>query len=267
LHYLPPDPSGWDEDLTAILQDTIGGEMAVDQCGRNHAIGELHVHVQGTAPVILEVGCLLGDMLRALRREFPDATVLGSDYSAGTLEALGIALPGVPLLRFDLRQCPLPDACVDAVVMLNVLEHIDRDLDALRQIARILKPGGVAILEVPSGPGLFDVYDRKMMHFRRYRMRDLLVLAEGAGLSVARQSHLGFFVYPAFWAVKKRHRWFPPADAESGERIVRGQLGRARASLLLRASLAFEMWLGRWVRYPVGIRCIVTLQKPKSSQG
>jgi hypothetical protein len=52
-----------------------------------------------------------------------------------------------------------------------------------------------------------------------------------------------------------------------GERIVRGQLGRARASVLLRAALAIEMWLGRWVRYPVGIRCIVTLQKPKSSQG
>jgi SAM-dependent methyltransferase len=63
------------------------------------------------------------------------------------------------LLHFDLRHCPLPDGSFDGVILLNVLEHIKEDAAALRQIARILKPGGIAAIEVPAGRGLYDIYD------------------------------------------------------------------------------------------------------------
>ena len=64
---------------------------------------------------------------------------------AGPLEPLyrlAKALPGVPLMRFDLLQCPLPAASIDVLIMLNVLEHIEDDGGALRKAFALLKPGG-----------------------------------------------------------------------------------------------------------------------------
>lgn len=70
--------------------------------------------------------------------------------------------------------CPLPDNSVDIVIALNVLEHIEDDITAIKQIYRILKPGGYAIIEVPRNPNLYDLHDERLKHFRRYQMNDLI---------------------------------------------------------------------------------------------
>jgi len=113
----------------------------------------------------------------------PHAQLIGSDYVRGPLEEVARRLPDVPLLQFDLVKCPLPDASVDVVVLLNVLEHIEDDVGAVRQLARILKPGGAVVIEVPAGPHLYDVYDKVLMHYRRYRLSGLKRLLRAAGLS------------------------------------------------------------------------------------
>jgi SAM-dependent methyltransferase len=258
LRYLPEQPSGWSDALTTIHEQDAGDDHFIDRASRSHALGQLARHVTGKAPVLLEVGCSSGFMLRALRSAFPHAQVLGADFVAGPLEALGAALPGVPLLQFDLRACPLPAACLDAIVLLNVLEHIDRDVDALRETARVLKPGGVAVIEVPAGPGLYDGYDRQLLHQRRYTLAQLTERVKTAGLSIRSRSHLGVFIYPAFWAVKKKNRLFPPRSSEEQESTVRGQIRKTRNQALLAALMSAELALGRWVSYPIGIRCLMT---------
>ena len=60
----------------------------------------------------------------------------------------------------------------------------------------------------PRLPGIvvYDVYDRLLMHFRRYRLGDLRRLVERAGLRVVFASHLGTLLYPGFRFVKRRNR-------------------------------------------------------------
>ena len=171
-------------------------------------------------------------------------------------------MPGLPILQFDLRRCPLPDACVDAVTALNVLEHIDDDAGALREIARILRPGGVAHVEVPAGPDLFDVYDEQLMHHRRYHLGDLLAKARGAGFEVLRGTHLGFFLYPPFAWVKRRNRRLLSLPAAEKRALVAGQIRRTSGSRGLDFALRVEEAWGRLVRYPTGIRCLAGLRKP-----
>ena len=124
-------------------------------------------------PVIMDIGCSSGAMLKLLLREFQDSSILGADYVRGPLDVLAGKFSGVPLLQFDLTACPLPDDSLDGIVLLNVLEHIEEDEAALAQIARILKPGGIVVIEVPAGPNLYDIYDRQLLHHRRYRMSAL----------------------------------------------------------------------------------------------
>ncbi len=73
------------------------------------------------------------------RERIPSIRWIGSDYVRGPLEKLARELPGVPLLHFDLRECPLRDNSVDAVLMLNVLEHIDDEARAMHYVQRIFR--------------------------------------------------------------------------------------------------------------------------------
>ena len=66
--------------------------------------------------------------------------------------------------------------------MLNVLEHIEDDNEALMQAKRILKPGGILVLEIPAGPHLYDIYDKFLRHFRRYNLSGLTNQLQGIGL-------------------------------------------------------------------------------------
>jgi SAM-dependent methyltransferase len=70
----------------------------------------------------------------------------------------------------------------DAVVMINVLEHIDDDTRALRRVAELLKPAGNACILVPAHQTLYAPIDARFGHFRRYSKRGLEELLEAAGL-------------------------------------------------------------------------------------
>jgi SAM-dependent methyltransferase len=72
----------------------------------------------------------------------------------------------------------------DAAYTFNVLEHIERDDEALRQLVQSLRPGGRVVVYVPAMQFLFSAMDRRVGHVRRYGRSELVALARGAGLSV-----------------------------------------------------------------------------------
>jgi SAM-dependent methyltransferase len=240
-------------------EDVAGTAHPIDVASRRHAVGQLRRHLSRPDGVVLEVGCSSGYLLQAMRGALPDAFLIGVDYVRGPLEALASSMPTVPILQFDLQRCPLPDACVDAVVLLNVLEHIEDDASAVGHLFRILKPGGLAVIEIPAGPGLFDVYDKQLMHFRRYRRNGAVSLFEKTGFHKVKASHLGFFVYPAFWAVKKKNRLF--AKEQDAAAVVAKDI-KSSANWLLSALMNLELTLGEMMSFPFGIRCLLTCRNP-----
>lgn len=250
---------GWSDDLTELHEEAAGDSHAVDTASRNDALAQLEARFDKRPFTVLEVGCSSGFMLKALRRRFPQATLIGSDVVRGPLAALAREEPSIPLLRFDLLKCPLPSESCDAVVTLNVLEHIADDAAALGQIHRILKPGGVVVIEVPAGPRLFDAYDQALLHFRRYRLSELTEKLENAGFSVERRSHLGFFLYPAFAAVKLRNQ-LTHQQPDLVE-LVKTQASRTSKSRLISLAMQLEAALGKVVSYPIGIRCLAVARK------
>lgn len=59
-------------------------------------------------------------------------------------------LPDLLLTNANIYQLPYPDNTFDAVILSEILEHIDRDVDGLREVKRVLKPGGVIAITVPN---------------------------------------------------------------------------------------------------------------------
>lgn len=72
----------------------------------------------------------------------------------------------------------------DSVILINVLEHIEDDDGALREIGRLLRPGGRLVLWVPAFSLLYSDFDRRIGHYRRYRRPGLRTQLRDAGYQV-----------------------------------------------------------------------------------
>jgi SAM-dependent methyltransferase len=94
---------------------------------------------------------------------------------------------------------------------LNVLEHIEADGRALRNMRELLSDGGKLVLLVPAGPYLFGTLDKAIGHYRRYDERGLRSLVANAGFRVDQVRPFNFFGIPGwFLASRVLKRRMPP---------------------------------------------------------
>lgn len=78
----------------------------------------------------------------------------------------------------------LASETADYVYTLNVLEHIEDDVSALRGLGRVLRPGGRLLVYVPAFEFLFTSMDQRVGHQRRYRLADLVKKVTTTGFEV-----------------------------------------------------------------------------------
>jgi SAM-dependent methyltransferase len=148
--------------------------------------------VKDRRPRILDVGCGTGANLLVLSK-YGDAE--GVDISE---DALGFCRErGLQKVKQGAaEQLPYHDASFDLVTGLDVVEHLDDDLAGLREMRRVLRPGGRVLLFVPTFMFLWGLQDDVSNHRRRYRLAELRSLLEEAGFQVERTTYanITFFV-------------------------------------------------------------------------
>ena len=144
--------------------------------------------------------------------------------------------------------------------MLNVIEHIEDDIIALKNAFKLLKPGGTLILEVPAGPSLYDQYDAELNHFRRNSATELKLKLTAVGFKLLRLSHLGFVLYPAFVAVKLLNRWLP---FKRRGKLVGDQATSTSESLLFKHAMGFESNHLANLKLPFGVRVLAVARRPQ----
>ena len=255
--------SGWSDDLTALHEEASGDSHPIDLASRGTAIKGIELATTASAlgvyPVLMEIGCSSGFLLSDLVRRFPSWIILGADVVKAPLFRLSKQLPGIPLIRFDLLKCPLPEECLDILVMLNVLEHIEDDLLALKNAFKLLKPGGVIIVEVPACQYLYDQYDKDLHHFRRYSQSDLCLKLEKAGFVVDKKSHLGFLLFPAFAIVKILNKLKGNNESPG---YVHSKASSTSSSVIVRWAMNLEFKFMKNLSLPFGIRVTATARRP-----
>lgn len=130
----------------------------------------------------LDIGAGGGGNTRVLVEEGWEATA--TDSSGFAVEVARDR--GLRAVQADARDLPIESGSVDLVTALDVLEHIEEDYLATEQIARVLRPGGRALITVPCDMALWSAHDEAVGHVRRYNRDSLTGVVEKAGLRVER---------------------------------------------------------------------------------
>jgi SAM-dependent methyltransferase len=148
-------------------------------------LDELDPYLRGR---LLEVGAGLGTITRKLVDRYPDLSIVALEPAENVfadLESYAALTPRVSALRQTLAEYgPEQAGGFDAVLYLNVLEHIADDKRELRLAARTLRPGGALLVFGPALEWLYSELDYRAGHYRRYSLRRLRALASAAGFKV-----------------------------------------------------------------------------------
>lgn len=200
---------------------------------------------------ILDVGCGTGANLEMLS-EFGEAE--GVDISAEALSfCRGRGL--IKVREGEAEHLPYPDTSFDLVTGLDVVEHLDNDLAGLREMRRVLRPGGYTLLFVPAFMFLWGVQDDVSHHRRRYTITGLKRVVREAGFETERVSYanISFFGPILLGRILMRAVGFRP---ESENNLTIGFLNGVLGKVFGAERLAL-----RYLNFPFGVSIICVARK------
>lgn len=141
---------------------------------------------------MLEIGCGNGNVLRHLRNNKIDCQ--GGDlFIEGLIDCQKEG--EVPLYQIDALKLPFRSS-FDIIGMFDVVEHIDKDIELLKQVYKALKPQGKILVTVPACKKLWGRYDEAALHKRRYSKKELIKKIEDSGFAVERVTYFISFLLP-----------------------------------------------------------------------
>jgi SAM-dependent methyltransferase len=209
----------------------------------------LHAHVErelkaalGARPAkVLDAGCGTGGLIRRLAARVPAWQWTGVDVSPLAC-ALARQRCTAEIVEAQVESLPFAEGSFDAAVSADVLYHLDDDGAALRELRRVLRPGGALVVNVPAYAWLWSYHDVATGARRRYARSGLCTALRAAGFTVERATHWNALVFPL--VVAKRKLFSSPRDTSD----VRLASAPVEASLNGLASME-RAWLrlgGQW---------------------
>lgn len=130
---------------------------------------------------VLEIGAGRGDFTEIFQLH---GQIVATELSSDSIEYLSDRFRSnskVDVRAFDIFSNS--DERFDTVVLINVLEHIRNDEEALRSIHGLLRPGGRIVVYVPAFWTLYSRFDNSIGHYRRYRLKELRCIGEESGFT------------------------------------------------------------------------------------
>ena len=176
-----------------------------------------------------------------------------ADSSLVALELAASVLPNnVERYQIDLMQLQMREQW-DAAFLLDVIEHLPDDLQALRQAREALKPGGYLFVTAPAFPQFWSYNDEMVNHLRRYCRSDLSRLAHQSGLKLCDSRYFMFFLSPLYFLSRIKPAFESLTPAQKRELLNKQhQVPPAPGNSVLSMIFAAETPFGHWLRFPWG---------------
>ncbi|RYD59586.1 MAG: class I SAM-dependent methyltransferase [Sphingomonadales bacterium] len=148
---------------------------------------------------ILEIGCGTGHNLPMLA-QFGDVDAIEIDETAAAQasERLGKHVGSSPLPELE----GVAPASYDLVAVLDVVEHVEDDVAALKAMATALRPGGQILITVPAHQWMWSAHDVVNHHKRRYSKKTLIAALDAAGLRYRKLGWFNSLLFPAAVAAR-----------------------------------------------------------------
>lgn len=197
---------------------------------------------------LLDVGCGTGALVLELSRQGYDA--YGVDPWAGARN-----LPSGRFQQGTVNHLPFPDDTFASVSAFDVLEHVE-EVEAFREISRVLRPGGRLFVSVPAHAFLWSPRDDRAGHRRRYSRASLGRSLVKGGYQVERLFGFQFLLLPAMAINRVNARRLGRLERIDQEDEPASAMNR----WLRRVNLA-EIWLGRLWRPPTGTSLIAVARR------
>jgi SAM-dependent methyltransferase len=202
---------------------------------------------------ILDIGTSTGTNLRMLN-ELGYRRVTGLDLSEEAIrycEAKGLG----PVRQGDICALPFEAASFDLILATDIIEHVEDDGAALREVERTLTARGKLLLTVPAFASLWGLQDDVARHLRRYRMRPLIEAIRMAGFEPLRSYHFNYLLFAPIWLVR---RIIGALGIKLGSEA---EVNTPLLNTLMTAVFRIDLMTAPRLRPPFGVSIMVVAQK------
>jgi 2-polyprenyl-3-methyl-5-hydroxy-6-metoxy-1,4-benzoquinol methylase len=227
--------------------------------GRLYLIDELinKHHPNKTNRKILEVGCGTGETTRHLKKH---GEVIGIDVSDEAIK-YGKQNGIEDIYSSDIVNIQnnknLKDKKFDLIFALDVLEHIQEDKTAMKNIYGMLNTDGLFITTVPAHKFLWSEHDESLHHKRRYHMYEITKKLEDSNFTISDKSYFIFFLFPIVFAYRL---WGNITGKSAYPKTSYVILPKTLNNLFINL-LKIEAKMIKYFRLPIGVTIVVVAKK------
>jgi len=232
--------------------------------GRREIIATLlRPHMRSPARII-DIGSGGGAVAQALL-EFGSVTACDIDVRCAASVA---RRAGMSFAYGTAEAVPFADGSFDLVTAFDVLEHLDDDVKALREMARVARPAGLVAVTVPAYRWMWGRQDEISHHRRRYTGRSLRQAITDAGLIPRRLTAFNTILFPGIAAVRITRRVakrLAGGGRSSDLSELKSDFSMTKPGLfnnLMAATFSAEAAVLRFVDLPVGVSLLALAERP-----
>jgi SAM-dependent methyltransferase len=202
----------------------------------------------------LDIGCGAGSNLKTLRSA--GLNVIGFDRSMYAL-SLVKRKSQFPLINGDLNMLPIQPKSIGLIIAMDILEHLENDMNGIREFYQVLKEGGILILTVPAFKFLWGIQDRVTGHKRRYSRHEVLSKLSNQGFDILKSSYFNFFLFfPILLARRVIHLLGLRIESEN-------EINSPIINILLKAIFSLETYILKYFQFPFGVSIFCIARKMK----
>jgi SAM-dependent methyltransferase len=201
----------------------------------------------------LDAGCGTGGFILAVKKFSALWRITGLDLSPIACD-LAKHKTQADIREGSITDLPFADNAFDIITSADVIAHVEDASIALAEFSRVLRPGGMAVINVPAYQWMWSYHDDAVQTRHRFRRSELKKMIQDAGLETLSASYANTLIFPLIIA---RRKLFPPfsssSDVQANSYIVE--------QFCARLSRIEYQWLSRGFSLPAGCSVFLVAQK------
>jgi SAM-dependent methyltransferase len=161
----------------------------------------------------------------------------------------------LPFVSGDVNNLPIRSNSVGLIIALDVLEHIDNDMNAIRELYQVLRKRGILILTVPAFNFLWGTQDVVTGHKRRYSKKEITNKLREVGFDILKSSYFNFFLFfPILIARRMIHLLGLKIESEN-------EINFPLINFFLKVIFSLELYALEYFSFPFGVSILCIAKK------